>query len=152
MTNIAAIAPADTPDPGIDWDEIVRDLPNGAKIAQQGYTHGGFAKNRDSDALIRANFRSAAEFYGQSAREPARNGWRPPYFGSANDSHRLKVYVARFDHWACGWTEVLLIRKDWIEGVDIRRVLLAIEADFGVLSEQYHAEELIEDDPRNGII
>ena len=79
-------------------------------------------RNRDSDALVRSNFRVALKEMG---------------------GEHTGVEVHRFSHWACGWCEILLVAPELAEDADkIRKALDAYPA----LDEQDYAMEMEDED------
>lgn len=73
-------------------------------------------QDRDSDALIRSNFEVALTWLG-------------------GESEHVKV--ARFEHWACGWFEIILVDDTVAEKAGEITCSLA---DFPVLNDDHLAE------------
>jgi len=79
----------------------------------------GPGQSRDSDALERSNFKSALEMLG---------------------GEKDGVIVARFNHWAVGWVESILVHKDAKEKVAILQDIENKMADYPVLDEDDYSE------------
>lgn len=83
-------------------------------------------QNRDSDALTRSNFESMLEALG-------------------GENEDAGVEVHRFGHWACGWYELILIRADSVDKLELARVQLNRLDNYPVLDE-YHWSQLESDE------
>ena len=79
----------------------------------------GLSQTRDSEALERSNFKSAlAELGGE------KDG----------------VIVARFNHWAVGWVETIMVHKDAKDKVAILQDIENRMADYPVLDEEDYSD------------
>ena len=79
-----------------------------------------YGQNRDSDALRRSNFTCFLEELG----------------GEDGD----RVMVVRQGHWAVGWIELLMIRKDNDEALETADDILDALADYPVVNEEHFSE------------
>lgn len=77
-------------------------------------------QNRDSDALVRSNFRTALNMLGGESKN---------------------VIVARSGHWAVGWIEMLLVHETAKSKIKIAEKIIKDLADYPVLDEQDYYEE-----------
>ncbi len=89
-------------------------------------------RNRDSDALSRANFDAALKDIGGE--------------NSADDENETPlVLVVRENHWACGWIEWIAIHKSQTETLEKADTILQKLEDYPVVDEElwsnYEEEE-----------
>ena len=87
--------------------------PNGQYAVQAGYILSGFGRHRDSDALARANFDTAARLLCEESHHPDIDWEDLNHFNSNGDEiYTDDVIIGAWGHWAVGWVEELLIRVD----------------------------------------
>jgi hypothetical protein len=87
--------------------------PNGRYPVQAGYIVAGFGRHRDSDALARANFDTAARLLCQESHQEDLEWDGLDTFSSNGDEiYTADVIIGSWGHWAVGWVEELLIRED----------------------------------------
>lgn len=75
-------------------------------------------QNRDSDCLTRSNFTSALKM-----------------LGGESDN----VHIYRFGHWACGWWEVIAVKKNTPEYAIAEKILDDL-SDYPVVDEDHYSE------------
>jgi len=84
-----------------------------------------YSKNRDSEALVRSNYDSIINMF---------------------NSDKIKYINPCFNHWLCGWVEVIMIHKK-----DINSLVYAIDNiikplnDYPILDENLYSEYEIEE-------
>ena len=80
-------------------------------------------QHRDSNLLDRSNFEAATKKLSELEQE-SESTW----------------LIARANHWAVGWVEILLIHQDWTQGIDIGNGIMTDLADYPILDEDYYCE------------
>lgn len=82
---------------------------------------GPCGQNRDSDALVRANFDSFKE--AMTEADPEGNDY----------------FICSFGHWACGWFEIVLVKPDTKAHLVAQECAAALE-NYPVLDDQKFSE------------
>jgi len=83
--------------------------PNGQYAVQAGYILSGFGRHRDSDAVARANFDTAARLLCAESHHPDIDWEDLNTFNSDGDEiYTDDVILGSWRHWAVGWVEELL--------------------------------------------
>lgn len=81
------------------------------------------AQTRDSDCLTRSNFDAMIELLGGESKKTN------------------AVYIARFNHWACGWVEVIFIHRGASKKLQIAdKVMTEVKENYPVIDDELFSE------------
>jgi hypothetical protein len=126
-----------------EWEQRTAQLPNGRLILESGWVLAGFGITRDSDPLEQSNYgaamREALALAGSSWTEVADLG--APWRDDDDDEGQCPIAVAHFGHFAVGWIDELVVRR---ERVDLRTLIndlrTYVDEQYPVLDEQDYSE------------
>ena len=96
-----------------------------------------YSQNRDSSILEQSNY----EQIFKHLKETIKDLDSPPYIEGDERSEFDWVYDFRAGHWACGWVEYILVRKDAPQSViDAAIEVIGCIEDYPVFDDMHYSE------------
>lgn len=110
-----------------DWNPTPFDIKGLNVKEKQEWLVSPCIKTRDSDALERSNFQIIFDKF--DALDPDEENWE----------------VCSFNHWACGWFEIIIVKEDSSVG----KAALAFESsleEYPILDEDHYSQLTFEEE------